>query len=128
MPTEITAQGPGLTPDLKKSLSSMLEDAMSRVVTEFSDLGSARLFETVTFNMTVLNQPTRECPASTIRVTTSSGRADVVLVSPAVHPDRTPDGFSRSYDWVWYHKNLVHECAAVFMWHYAPASPARTRG
>jgi hypothetical protein len=123
MPTKIAFQGPGLTPDLEKSLSCMLEDAMSRVVAEFSDLGSSPLFEKTAFSVTVLGQPTPQCSASTIRVTTTPGRADILLVSPTVHSDRTPDGFSRSYDRVWYHKNLVHECTAVFMWHYAPASP-----
>ncbi len=77
MPTEITVQGPGLTPDLKKSLSCMLEDAISRVVAEFSNLGSGRLFEKITFGVTVLDQPTPECSASTIRVTTRPGCADV---------------------------------------------------
>ena len=96
MTTDITFQGPGLTPHLKKSLSCMLEDAISRVVAEFSNLGSARLFEKITFSVTVLDQPTPECSASTIRVTTPPGHADVLLVSPTVHPDRTPDGFSRS--------------------------------
>lgn len=84
---------------------------------------AALMIQSIAVDLTVLAAPTPQYPAENLTAQTRADHAHIVLVNPAVHGDITSDGFSRSYDRVWYHKNLIHECTAAFMWLYEPPAP-----
>jgi len=97
----------------------LVDTAIAATITEFDDLGARAILTPSNLTFALLDRPPANFGWDYAQAfTTQHGAGRVELLAPSSHGSFAPDGFAPSFDRVWYHRNLIHECTSVFMWSF----------
>ncbi len=101
----------------------LVDQALRFVEVEFADLGAPGVLRATDIEVRLLSKPVKEGRWDLMNCDTRCSPPRIEAIAPPAHADVAEGGFSSSYDRLWYLKNLVHECTALFLWSYRPSSP-----
>ncbi len=102
----------------------LVAEALRVVEGEFTDLDAPALLGATEVEVRLLAHPTRDCGWDQMRCSMKVTPPRIEAIAPTAHPDVVEAAFPLDYDRLWYLKNFIHECTALFLWLYRPSTPA----